>query len=129
AADLASGGGAALIGHWMARLEEPHYPRGCGVPILHRDDAGRDAIAPGPLCRRRHGPRGFARSHHQHPPARRLANLAQGTGGERGIEEGAGGLQEGKRASFASRRPASISMSSVLGKQKRILVRPRSLVE
>ena len=38
----------------------------------------------------------------------------------------AGLLAQGHRASFWSRRPASMSMSSVLGKQNRILVRPSS---
>ena len=45
---------------------------------------------------------------------------------EGGIEEGPGRGARRQRASFCSRRPASISRSSVLGKQKRIFVRPRS---
>ena len=47
-------------------------------------------------------------------------------GGQRGVEDGARRLAEAQCVSFCSRCPASIKRSSVLGKQKRILVRPSS---
>ena len=81
-----------------------------------------------------HGPGGLPRPHHEHAPARGQAHAGQGAahervdvgGAQRGVEDRARRLAEAQRASFCSRCPASIRRSSVLGKQKRILVRPSS---
>src|SRR5713101_2174389 len=80
---------------------------------------------------RGHGAGGFPGSHDDEPSS--IWQLDPGEGaqdegtdvarGEARVEDGAGGGARGHRASFCSRRPASISMSSVLGKQKRIVGR------
>ena len=104
------------------------------MSVLDRHHAIGHAVAQRLLGRRGHGARRLARPDHEHPAARGLVEsferpVDEGpdvTGPERGVEDRAGRVARGHRASFWSRRPASMSMSSVLGKQKRILVRPSS---
>ena len=136
-ADLARGRRlAALVGHRVPGLDQRARGGSAPVAVLDHDEAVGDAVAPGLLDRGGHGARGLARPPRRarvraraaRSPARaRRDERAHVAGGEGGVEDGAGGLAEGQRRSFCSRRPASISMSSVLGKQKRILVRPSSL--
>ena len=135
--DLSRGCRAALVGHGMARFEQPDAPRGGKVAVLDGDHAVGDARAPGLLDGRGHGARRLAGSHHEDTPLRRRNHgreRAQNerphiTGLEGNVEDGPGDFAKRQRRSFWSRRPASMSMSSVLGKQKRIFVRPSSLVE
>ncbi len=136
-ANLPRGFRSALVGHRMARLHQPDAAGRRHVAVLDRDQSVDDPVAPDLLHSRGHGAGGLARADHQHPSLLRRHDAGEGADdqgadvarGEGGVEDGARGLPEGQRRSFWSRLPASMSMSSVFGKQKRILVRPRSFVE
>jgi len=128
------GGLAARVGDGMPGFDQEHAGRGGEIAVLDHHEAARDAVAERALGGRGHGARGLPRPHHDHAAAGGRAHVGQGAahqrvdvgGAERGVEDRARRLPETQCASFCSRRPASISMSSVLGKQKRILVRPSS---
>jgi hypothetical protein len=139
--DGAGGRRPARVGHRVAGLEQPHPARRGKMAVLDGDDAVDDPVAQHLLGRCGHRARGLPGADHQHSavgwhdaPAGWKGETRESTlderahipGPERGIEDRAGRLPKRHRASFWSRRPASMSMSSVLGKQKRILVRPRS---
>ena len=133
-ADLTGRPLSARVGYRVAGLHEADAAGGGPVAVLHHDQPVRDCVAERSLGRGGHRPRGLARAHHEHAAGRGETHVGEGAadqrsdvgGREPGVEDRAGRLAEGQRASFCSRRPASISMSSVLGKQKRILVRPSS---
>ena len=121
----------------MSRLDQPDASGRRQIAVLHGDESVHYPVAPHLLHRRGHGAGCLPGAHDENAPPLRRGDAGEGAkderadvaGGERGVEDGAGGLPESQRRSFWSRRPASMSMSSVFGKQKRILVRPSSFVE
>ncbi len=128
---------AARVGHRVPGLDQADAGRLGEIAVLDHHEAVGDALAERGLGGGGHGARGLPRPHHEHaargrPGARRPGRGAPGdrtsAARERGVEDRARRLAAAQRASFCSRRPASIRMSSVLGKQKRILVRPSSRV-
>ena len=121
-----------LVRHGVTGLDHLDLPGRGQMPVLDDDQALRDPLAQAVLDGRRHRCRRLPRPEHHQAPARGRLDSVERRGGQRarvggaegGIEDRAGDHPQAHRASFCSRRPASISMSSVFGKQKRILVRP-----
>ncbi len=132
--DLLGRGLPARVGDRVPGLDQADADGIGEVAVLDHHEPVGDAVAERVLGGRGHRARGLPRPHHEHPAARGGPGVRQGAahqrtnvgGPERGVEDRARRLAQAQCASFCSRRPASIRMSSVLGKQKRILVRPSS---
>ena len=117
----------------MARLGDRDTPGARAVTVLDDDEAVADAVADDLFGDGRHGPARLAAA--QDVDARAAGKIEAKmapderrhiAGGERRVEDRARRVARGHERSLRRRSPASRSMSSVFGKQNRILVRPSS---
>src|SRR5262245_30555241 len=118
----------------MAGLDEPH-PTGLGeMAVLDDHRAFADAIAERFFRRGRHRGGRLAGSNDDELPPRMEIEAVESaqregadvTGSQGRVEDGPCCGARDQRTSFWRREPASISRSSVFGKQNRIFVRPSS---
>src|SRR5262245_5500452 len=118
----------------MSGLEKSDAPSLGQVAVLDDDDPAAHPVADHVLDSGGHRAGCLSCSDDHEPPSLMLGHTWEGTQDERAnitgsqgsVEDAPGCRAERHRASFCSRRPASINTSSVLGKQKRIFVRPSS---